>query len=823
MGQYNLDRLFKPKNIILVGADESPGTPGHTILVNLIKSRFEGEVYPLHPSLPAVLGKKAFKSVYDLETDIDLAIIAAPIETTPEIISACVERNTGSAIIVSDKGNIKKERYEQLKETIQQLAYDGGLRLLGPACFGFIRPDYHLNAGLGPDMPGKGDMAFVSQSGAVSMAVLDLALRESFGFSHFIDIGSMLDIDFGDMLDYLGNDYHTKSILLYMENVTHVRKFMSAARAVSRIKPILVLKTGRYGNIQRDDAADKCDLPIGEDAIYSAAFKRAGIIRVETIEALFDCAELAAKRPRLTGSRLAIACTGKGPGLIAADALLNREGTPAALTPDTLARLRDMGCEGDYIKPYLNIGHNASPNQFQEILEILLNAGETDAVLAILAPFAEINHWAYAEKLIATAKSHKKPIIACLMGGNRVAAAMEQLNQAGLPTYETPERAVRAYSHMAVYTRNLETLLQVPPKLSREVTVDHDKAGKWISRAPDGLDGGRLTDSASKAVLEAYGFCVKGASFDDIDDASRFQPDVALHLGATCDTLFGPIIYLGIGGAYTPVVKLLGAGLLPMNRLLALRMIEEAKVIPLLDRDNHDSSTKIEQLEASIISLSQLMIDFPDLAAVDINPLGITNEGIIVLSAEIRINRPDTSSSHHLVISPYPVEYESKTTVKEGLRIFIRPVRPEDAPLFRELFDNLSPTSIYYRFFSPMKRLSPSMLARFTQIDYDRDIALVALGADEQKERMFGVARIMGDADGKSGEFAVLVGDPWQGKGIGALLLQKCLDIAKARGFSKIMGFVLKENRGMVGLGKKLGFIVNKSEACDEYELIIRW
>ncbi len=818
MGQYNLDRIFNPNRVAIICQGNKTGIANHPILANLIESGFNGTIYPVQPEIPEQLGIKTIPSVNALEPGIDLVIIAVPLDHISGIISACVEREAGGALIIFDTGTLKSKNDLQLMDTIRQRAYDGGLRLLGPGSLGFIRPAVQLNASLTTDTPKNGELAFISQSSAVSAAVLHMALQESFGFSHFVDIGDMLDIDVGDMIDYLGNDYRTKSILLYMEDLAHVRKFMSAARAVSRIKPICVLKANRFNEQLKKTGPNASVSQPDEDSIYNAAFNRAGIIRVETLEALFDVAELAAKRPRYPGARLAIMSTGHGPGLMALDALKERKGTPAELALATLESLEMMGaCEKRVSFP-INIGQQTSPVRFKQVLDNLLDDKGSDAVLVIVVAVGNIDPLGYAEKVISAAKSQKKPIIVCLIGGKKVASAMELLNQAGLPTFETPERSVRAFLHMAGYARNLEILRQVPPKLSHLVEVDRDKAGKWITQAPP---DGNLTAKASLAVLKAYGFTIEKSG--NTEDAGGDNRAVQLNLGAVRDTLFGPIIYLRLGGKYTVSYQKAAVGLLPMNRLLAARLIEEAEMSPIV-RGGDPLLTDPAILEYTIIQLSQLMIDFPDISKANINPLEIQNEKIVAKNATISVSSFDAASSGHLVISAYPVEFETITTLKDNFRVFARPVRPEDAHLFREFFNNLSPTSIYYRFFSPMKRLSPTMLARFTQIDYDRDIALVAVNSDqENQDTMYGVARIIGDADSISGEFAVLVGDPWHGKGIGAYLLQKCLDIAKSRGFKKVVGYVLQENRGMLALGKKLGFSVKKNMEEGDYELIIQW
>ena len=751
---------------------------------------------------------------------------------------------------------------------------------------GIIRPGANLNASFASEMPATGNLAFVSQSGAICTAILDMALKERIGFSHFVSIGSMLDVDFGDMIDYLGNDSSAKSILLYIESLTNFRKFMSAARAVSRIKPIIVLKSGR-SPAGAKAAESHTGAMAGEDAVYDAAFKRAGIVRVDTIEELFDCAELMAKQPHPRGPRLAILTNGGGPGVMATDTLARYGQEPAPLDHQTLqaldAFLPSFWSRGNPI----DILGDASAERFGRALEVCLKSKNLDGVLVILAPQALTDPLSVAEILAAAMQDRRYPVFACWMGGKRIATAVDVLNAAGIPTYDTPERAVRAFLYMVEYTRNLEMLLEVPPKMTGHMVFDQEKTRKLVAAAPAQEF---MPETDSKEILAAYGLPVirteiaeteaqasrisremgyplvmKVHSVDithktdaggirldlrcDADvceayrqilsSARRYKPDARIEgvtiqpyfsnpdfeilMGAKRDPNFGPVILFGMGGIYTEVLKDRALGLPPMNRLLARRLMQETKAYSLLQGYRNRPAADMQRLEEMIVRLSQLLIDFPEIAELDMNPVLIKDGNPVAVDARILISPLEVPSSLHLVIGPYPEEDESHMVSVDGRRIFIRPVKPEDVPLFTALFKVLSPTTIYYRFFGMLKELKPEMLARFTQIDYDREVALVAIDEDSETDRMLGVARIIGDPDGKTGEFAVLVGDAWQGKGIGSNLLEKCLSIAEKRGFKKVHGIVLHENKNMLALGKKLGFDIKRDPDCGDNELVIHF
>lgn len=886
MGQHNLSRIMKPQQVAVVGASEKNGTIGNALMKNLLDGGFPGTVLPVNPKYTKIHGHPSNRSISDLEVGVDLAIIATPIHTVPEIVEECVNREVGGAIIISAGGKETGTQGVDIENKIRDVALPAGFRVIGPNCLGVIQPNKKLNATFVPGMPQAGNLAFISQSGAICSSILDLAFKEHIGFSHFVSIGSMLDVDFGDMIDYLGGDTSVKSILLYIENLTNFRKFMSAARSVSRVKPIIALKAGSSKAGARA-AASHTGAMVGEDAVYDAAFKRAGIVRVDTIEELFDCAELMAKQPRPRGSRLAIITNGGGPGVMAADFLAQHGHEPAALDAETMAKL-------DKILPSywsrnnpIDILGDSSVDRFREVLTVCLNARKFDGVVVILSPQAITEPMAVAKILVNVMKGHQFPIFGCWMGGRSVEQALELLNRSGIPTFDTPERAVRAFLYMVAFTENQKLLAETPHKLTRNMVFDRN-------RAADILNGvqreGLLPESGVRELLEAYGFpVVQTEAADSEEEASRLSesigypvvlklnspdithktdaggicldvrsdaevrlayqkiiesaqrykqnarikgvtiqpfranPDFEILLGAKRDADFGPVILFGMGGIFAEVLKDKALGLPPMNRLLARHMIQETKAYTLLRGYRNLHPADFEQLEELIVRLSQFLIDFPDISELDMNPVLIKDGRPVVVDTRLLISPINVPSPLHLVISPYPGEHEYRVVTESGISVFIRSIKPDDAPLYVEFFGSLSPTSIYYRFFGALKELPQAMLARFTQIDYDREIALVAIDEDSEAGRICGVARIIGDPDGMEGEFAVLVRDTWQGKGLGASLLKTCLLIAEKRGFNKIHGVVLRENRTMLALGKKLGFAINRGEDPGEYTLQINF
>jgi acetyltransferase len=884
MSVENLEKIFQPKSIAVVGASERKGSVGAALMHNLIERGFAGEIHPINPNHKKIWKLPSCPSIKDLEVPVDLAVISTPIALVPQIVKDCVDVGVGGAVIISAGGKEIGEQGKKLEAAIQKEVGHSGLRIIGPNCVGVMSGRSKLNASFSNQMPLSGKMAFISQSGAICTAILDLSIKENIGFSYFVSLGDMLDVDFGDMIDYLGGESEVSSIVMYVESLTNFRKFMSAARAVSQVKPIIVLKAGRTpaGALA---AASHTGAMAGEDSVYDAAFQRAGILRVKTFEELFDCAELLAKQPKPAGPGLAIITNAGGPGVMATDALSDFGYEPVSLSTETFQKLDEI------LPPYwskrnpIDMLGEAKPELYRKVVEICINAKEVNGLLIMSAPQALADTAEVAAALVDLIREKPIPIITSWVGGGNMQTGRDIFNQAGIPTFGTPERAVRAFMDIYRFSKNIEMLQQIPSRFPRELKFDRKKAKDMIQAGLE-TKNRLLTEMEAKELLSAYGIPVdpmesavdkeeavnkaeamgfpvvlkinsrdithksdaNGVLLDlknesevrnafdriiknaqayspnaRIDGVAiqpmRKRPDYELILGAKQDRDFGPVILFGMGGILTEVLEDRAIALPPLNRLLAKRLMEGTKVYRLLQGYRDIPPARIPLLEEILIRLAQLVTDFSEIAELDINPLFVNEKNACAIDARVLLKPSQTPAPLHLVISPYPDQLEERTRTKTGIDIFVRPIRPEDASLLVELFESLSPKSVYRRFFTPMKRLPHSMLARFTQIDYDRHIALVALSVSKSKESMLGVSRVIMERNQKVAEFSVIVSDPWQGKGIGAALLQRCLAIAKDRGIEKVMGTVLAENTQMLALGKKLGFTINRVLGVGEYEL----
>jgi acetyltransferase len=883
---HNLDKIFHPHSIAVVGASEKEGRVGAALMRNLLGRGFSGDIYPINRRHRKVFDRPAYPAIRDLGVAVDLAVVATPILAVPEIVRGCAASGVGGVVIISAGGKEIGEAGKKLESVIQKEAGPSGMRIIGPNCAGIVCSRAGLNASFAHQMPLPGKMAFVSQSGAICTAILDLSIQEKIGFSYFVSLGDMLDVDFGDMIDYLGGEPDVSSIVLYVESLTRFRNFMSAARAVSRIKPIIALKAGRTEAGARA-AASHTGALAGEDSIYDAAFERAGILRVKTFEELFDCAELLAKQPKPKGSGLAIVTNAGGPGVMAADTLSDYGYEPVTLGEETREKLDEI------LPPFwsrrnpIDMLGEASPELYRQVVTICLQAREVDGLLIMSAPQALTDTSETAAALVELIRDQSIPIITAWVGGTEMQRGRDIFNAAGIATFDTPERAVRAFMNIYRNSLNTEMLQQIPSRLPQKLAFDRQKAKKLIR---DGLffENRLLSESESKALLSAYGIPINrtetaatgeaavkiareigfpvvlkinsrdiihksdvggvfldlntekdvAAAYDQIIGSTRarlpqakiqgvsVQPMMKrsgyeLILGAKKDRDFGPVILFGMGGTFAEVFKDQAVALPPLNRLLARRLMEKTAVFRLLQGYRNLPPANLELLEEILIRLAQLVIDFSEIKELDINPLIVAGDEARVIDARVLLESPQTPAPLHLVISPYPDEYEKHVRTDTGIGIFIRPIRPEDAPLLVALFDTLSPQSVYFRFFTPLRYLPRSFLARFTQIDYDRHIALVALSESEPIEKMLGVARVITGRNPREAEFAVAVGDPWQGQGIGAALLQHCLLIARERGIEKVNGTVLAENTHMLALGRKLGFRIQKAEGAGEYGLSI--
>ena len=885
MSTMNLQRLFNPKSVAIVGASEKRGSVGYALMKNFVESDFKGDIFPVNPNHRKVMGMACAANVLSLDPGVDLAVIATPLGGTPEIVEACGKKGLAGAVILSSGGREIGAKGLEIEARILANARIHGIRIVGPNCLGIMNTGISLNASFAHLSPKPGSIAFLSQSGAVCTSVLDIAKRENVGFSHFVSLGSMVDVDFADMIDYLGSLSSVKSIVMYMENITNFRNFMSAARSVSRLKPIIALKSGRSTAGARASASHTGAMA-GVDAVYDAAFERAGILRVDEFEELFDCSEFLAKQPRPSGPGLSIITNAGGPGVMAADALASHGMEPALLSRETLGKL-DRILPGNWSKGNpIDILGDTDSTLYMETVKICAQAPETDGLLLICSPAGTMDTLGLAQALVPLLKTIRCPVFTAWIGGDNVNKARQVFNQAGIVTYDSAEQAVRAFKNLYHYGQNIKRLHEIPVRKDVRLLIDRKKAQKIVW---DALAAGEksLLEPSAKELLAAYGIPVNETQIADspemalsiseklgypvvlkicspqishksdcsgvvlnletpeavktayariMEAAMAFapgadikgvtvqtmltDPDYELIIGAKKDVDFGPVIVFGMGGVMTEVFEDIAMGLPPLNHSLARQMIRGTKISRVLNGFRHIARVSETQLEELLIRTGRLVTDFPEITDLDINPFMVKDGKIFAVDARVHIAPCKEISPRHLIISSYPWEYESRGRTMDGHDFFVRPIRPDDADMMIDHFNSLSKRSVYMRFFSPLKQLSKQMLIRLTQIDYDREIALVAL-MGEDPEKIIGVSRIIGYFDGSQAEFAVTICDDWQGQGIGAALLVQCLAAARNQGMKKIMGFVLAENTQMLKLGKKLGFKIKRVEESSEFELTI--
>ncbi|RJR47612.1 MAG: GNAT family N-acetyltransferase [Desulfobacteraceae bacterium] len=870
MGLSNLEKIFDPRNIAVIGASGKEKSIGNALMKNLLEGGFGGSIVPVNPHYSEIYGLRVYPSLTDAPERVDLAVIATPIASVPGIIGECVRLGVSGAIIISAGGRESGEKGRLVEEEIEKQAAGTGLRIIGPNCLGILRPGKKLNASFAHRMVQDGTLAFISQSGAICTAMLDLALKENIGFRYFVSIGSMLDVDFGDLIDFLGNDPDVKSILLYVESLTNFRKFMSAAREVSRVKPIIVLKSGRSA-AGAQAAASHTGAMAGEDAVYDAAFKRAGIVRVDDLQDFFDCAELLAKQRAPAGPRIVVVTNAGGPGVMAADAVAQNGLELSRLSAEMMDRLnRILPPHWSHSNPIDLLG-DATAERYAAVSDCCFLDGEVDGMLVILNPQAMTEPSEVAEAMAGSLKNRPFPVFAVWMGGGHVEEGIRILNREGIPTYDTPERAVRSFKYLYSYSRNLEMMQQIPSSLPQKET-NEEAARAMIEqglKSPNGL----LTERESKLLLSSYGVVVNRtevaatlydalriaaqmgyplvmkvnsrdithkteaggvktglsnqkevrSAFHEIMRSAKnynpsavlegvsiqrmiLKPDVELLLGAKRDPSFGPVILFGMGGIFAEILGDRSLGLPPMNQALARRLMEESRAFRILKGYRNRPPADLGLLEQMIVGLSHLLSDFPEIMELDMNPVIVKEGKPCAVDARVIVRPSEIRPPHHLVISPYPEQYESHEKTGSGLSIFLRPIRPEDAPLLLKLFDTMSMRSRYLRFFNPLRSLSLDLVVRLTQVDYDRHIALVAVIEEDHKENIIGVARIISDPDRRRAEFAVAVGDPWQRKGVGKTLMEGVIRVAGEYGIREIYGEVLAENIEMMELGKRLGF-----------------
>jgi len=706
---YNLDYLFNPKSVAVLGASEKVGSIGSALMQNMVQAGFAGKLLPINPKYESIHGYQALSSVAKAQTEIDLAVIATPIATVPDLVDECVQAGVKAAIVISAGGKETGAEGQKIEEQILERARKGKLRILGPNCLGIICPEYGLNASFAAHTPEVGKLAFISQSGAICTSMLDLSLQEKMGFRYFISIGSMLDIDFGDLIDYVGSDPQVESILLYIESLTNIRKFMSATRGISRVKPIVIIKSGK-SPAGAKAASSHTGAMAGEDSVYDTAFKRAGAVRVNSIGDFFRCAELLSKQRRPRGPRMVVLTNSGGPGVMAVDALFEYGLEASTLSKETIAKLDKVLPQHWSRGNPIDILGDATAERYVQTVNCL-DPKEVDGLLIIMNPQAMTDPAQVAEELITVFPSKPFPILTSWMGGRGVEKGIEIFNNARIPTYATPEDAIKSFMYLHNYTKNLQKLTEIPPKAPRKLSFDRDRAQELVKT---GLarTSGLLTEAESKDLIQAYGIPVNrtetAASEDEAvrvaqdmgyplamkllsldithktdaggvhlylrtQDEVRsaygqimqsahsydpranilgvtiqpmvLRPDLELLLGAKKDDNFGPVLLFGMGGIFAEVLEDRNLALPPLNHLLASRLIRGTKVSRLLDGFRNRPGADMPLLEESIIRLAHLVVDFPEIVELDMNPLVIDKGKPLAIDARAVI-RPTLPFTH---------------------------------------------------------------------------------------------------------------------------------------------------------------------------------
>ncbi|MBN9004935.1 MAG: bifunctional acetate--CoA ligase family protein/GNAT family N-acetyltransferase [Rhizobiales bacterium] len=881
MSTYRLKNLLAPRSVALIGASPRQGSVGRAILGNIQKAQFKGEFGLVNPRYSEIDGIKASGSVATLSFAPELVVITAPAKAIPILIDEAGRCGTAGAVIVSaGLGHGKGS----MAEAAEQAAKKYGMRLIGPNCLGMMLPDANLNASFSAHMPSAGNLALISQSGAIAAGMVDWAAQRAVGFSGIVSIGDQLDVDIADLLDYFALDGKTQAILLYIEAVKDARKFMSAARAAARIKPVVVVKSGRMAQGAKA-AATHTGALAGSDAVYDAAFQRAGMLRVSDLRELFDCAETLGRLKSPPGKRLAILTNGGGIGVLAVDRLAELSGVPAEMTPDLRAKL-------DAVLPPTWSGSNpvdivgdADPARYAAALEILLGDPGSDAVLVMNVQTAIARADDIATTVTGVVEAYRrkrrgwvKPMLAVWVGAEP--AIGDLLSHAGIPNYLTEDDAVRGFMYLVRHREVVEALAQVPPAMPAGFVPDVARARSIVGAA---LSDGRqwLDPTEVNQLFDAYEIpmvpvlaaadpdqaaiqaaplfaggatvvvkimsrdiahksdvggvilnlstvdAVRKATEDILARAKALRPDARISgvmvqamvlrpkareliLGLADDPTFGTVVVFGRGGTAVEIINDKALALPPLDLQLARSLIERTRVSRLLRAYRDVPAVKDDAVAMVLVKLAQMAADIPDIRELDINPLLADETGVLAVDACVAIGRIarkfQGAGPANFAVRPYPSQWQRHIEVKDGWRVFVRPIRPEDEPQIHELLRHVASHDLRLRFFAPMKEFSHEFIARLTQLDYARAMAFVAF--DEVTNELLGVVRIHSDSIYESGEYAILLRSDLKGRGLGWSLMQLIIEYARSEGLKAISGDVLTENTVMLTMCRNLGFQV---------------
>jgi len=877
--RHYLTPLFEPAAVAVIGATERAGAVGRVLIGNLLAAGYRGELFAVNPKWKSVQGVPCVASIGKVPRRIDLAVIATPAATVPDVIEQCGRAGVRAAVVISAGFSESGPAGAKLERALLENARRHRLRVVGPNCLGLMRPALGLNATFARGETLPGSLGLVAQSGAVCTAMLDWARPNGVGFSSVVSLGGSTDVDFGEIVDYLIEDEATEHILLYIEGVRSARRFVSALRAAARVKPVIVMKVGRHPAGSRA-AISHTGAIVGMDDVFDAVVKRAGVVRVTTIGQMVAAAQALASHVRPRGDRLAVVTNGGGPGVMAADRAADLGIPLAGLAEATFAALEPaLPANWSRGNPLDLIG-DADAGRYRAAVSACLADDGVDGVLAVLTPQAMTEPTAAAKAVIDAARGSTKPVLACWMGEEQTAPARRLLAQARVPVFRTPDPAVEMFGHLSSFHRNQRALLQTPGPAAEQSPPDLATARALV----DGALGEKrevLSEMESKALLAAFaipiartvlaqsardamvmagefGFPVamkidspdithksdvggvrlnvanaqaaEAAWREIMAEARRLRPEARIRgvavepmvrrahgrelmVGVIRDPVFGPAIVFGMGGTAVEVHRDRAVALPPLNRYLVGDMIRGTRVARLLGEFRRMPPVQREALEDVLLRVSEMVCELPELVELDINPLIADETGAIAVDARAVLRRgpPRRDRYGHMAIHPYPTQLVTDWRPREGPRVTIRPIRPEDAEMEQAFVKGLSSESRYFRFMDTLRELTPLMLVRFTQIDYDREMAFVATVPEDGREAEVAVARYVANPDGESCEYAIVVADGWQGRGLGRRLMEQLIAVARARGLRRMVGHVLAENRGMLALAQKLGFTVGDS------------
>ena len=876
MTTHRLDRMFAPRSVAVVGASPREHSVGRKILCNLKAAGFAGPIHLVNPNYAEIEGVRTIKSAAELP-ETDLLVVAAPPKMVPQVIADAGRRGCASAVIItaglgSGEGS--------LAEATVHAAGRHGMRLLGPNCLGIQVPGAKLDASFAAHMSQPGELALISQSGAIVAGLVEWAAQRSVGFSGVVSLGNQIDVDFGDLLDYFATDKATRAIVLYIESIQDAPKFMSAARAAARIKPVVVIKSGRHA---QGAAAAKTHTGAlaGSDAVYDAAFRRAGLVRVLDLDELFDAAATLGHVRPFHGNRLAILTNGGGIGVLAVDRLIDLGGHLAALSPETVRTL-DEKLPPIWSKANpVDIAGDAGADRYGVALDALLADPANDGVLVMNVPTALASVGAAAAATVASVEAHRrqrtpsKPVLAVWVGDN--GQSETAFDAARIPYFQSESDAVRGFMHLVRYREGQTALMATPPSLPQDFAPDVEAARRIVRAVADSgrvwLDPVEITGlmaaydipvasatlarDAAEAAAIARPLLAKGtvavkilspdivhksdiggvrlnlaseedvrtATADILKRARAAKPDaritgVTIHpmivrrqareliAGLADDATFGPVIVFGSGGTAVEVVNDKALALPPLDLGLAHDLIGRTRISRILKAYRDVPAADDAAIALTLVKLSQLAADLPEVTELDLNPLLADHSGVIALDARVAVAkagaRPRGSGHPRMAIRAYPKEWERSSQLRDGTPIRFRPVRPEDEPLYPPFLRQIAPADLRLRFFAPQKDFSHTAIARFTQIDYARAMAFLAI--DEASGDMLGVGRLHIMAHSDTAEYAVLVRSDMKGRGLGWLLMQMLIDYARHEGITTIRGEVLADNTTMLRMCSELGF-----------------